>query len=163
MLAWATYWTCRPDATIEALERAYAAYLDEGDRAQAAMMAYRLAEQHGMRMSIPMAQGWGAEGGPPRRGGCDLAGARLVALDPGPVLWIMEKDYAGAIQRYDEALAFAERNGDRDLAAMSLHDKGHALVCSATSRPACRSWTSAWRRSSAVNSILPPPATSTAA
>ena len=45
----------------------------------------------------------------------------------GLLLWIMEQDYSGAIQRYDEALAFAERTGDRDLAAMSLHDKGHAL------------------------------------
>ena len=94
MLAWATYWTGRPDATIEALERAYAAYLDEGDRAQAAMMAYRLAEQHGMRMSIPLAQGWGQKA------------ARLAEEDAtwpvhgwllwiqGLLLWIMEKDYA---------------------------------------------------------------------
>ena len=127
MLAWANYWTGHPDATIEALERAYAAYLDEGDRAQAAMVAYRLAEQHGMRMSIPLAQGWGQKA------------ARLAEEDAtwpvhgwllwiqGLLLWIMEHDYAGAIQRYDEALAFAERSGDRDLAAMSLHDKGHAL------------------------------------
>ena len=27
MLAWASYWTGRPDETVEALERAYAAYL----------------------------------------------------------------------------------------------------------------------------------------
>lgn len=45
----------------------------------------------------------------------------------GLLLWILENDYAGAIQQYDEALAFASRSGDRDLAAMSLHDKGHAL------------------------------------
>ncbi|HJR96564.1 MAG TPA: adenylate/guanylate cyclase domain-containing protein [Actinomycetota bacterium] len=127
MLARANYWTGRPDATIEALERAYAAYLDEGDRAQAAMAAFRIAEQHGMRMSMPLAQGWGQKS------------ARLAGEDPtwpvhgwllwvqGLLLWIMEQDYAGAIQRYDEALAFAERSGDRDLAAMSLHDKGHAL------------------------------------
>ena len=126
MPAWATYWTGRPDATIEALERAYAAYLDEGDRAQAAMMAYRLAEQHGMRMSIPLAQGWGrrrpASPRKMRPGRC-TAGCSIQGL----LLWIMEQDYAGAIQHYDEALAFAERIGDRDLAAMSLHDKGHAL------------------------------------
>lgn len=58
MLARANYWTGRPDATIEVLERAYAAYLEETDHAQAAMMAFRLAEQHGMRMSLPLAQGW---------------------------------------------------------------------------------------------------------
>jgi class 3 adenylate cyclase len=127
MLARANYFTGRPDETIEALERAYAAYLEEGDRARAAMAAFRLAEQHGMRMSMPLAQGWGQKA------------ARLAEEDPtwpvhgwllwvrGLLLWILEKDYAGAIERYDEALAFAERSGDADLAAMSLHDKGHAL------------------------------------
>jgi class 3 adenylate cyclase len=127
LLAWASYWTARPDETIAALERAYAAYLDEGDRARAAMTAYRLAEQHGMRMSIPQAQGWGQKA------------FRLAEEDPdwpvhgwliwiqGLLQWIMEQDYEGAIERYDDASAFAARNGDRELAAMSLHDKGHAL------------------------------------
>jgi class 3 adenylate cyclase len=127
MLAWASYWTGRPDETIESLERAYAAYIEEGDRQRASMAAFRLAEQHGMRMSIPLAQGWGQKA------------AHLAEDDPtwpvhgwliwmqGLLLWIMAKDFAGAIERYDEALAFAERSGDRDLAAMSLHDKGHAL------------------------------------
>ena len=127
LLAWASYWTGRPDETIAHLERAYAAYLEEGDRARAAMTAYRLAEQHGMRMSIPQAQGWGQKA------------SRLAEEDPGwPVhgwliwiqgllLWIMEQDYANAIDRYDEAITFAARSGDRDLATMSLHDKGHAL------------------------------------
>ena len=52
--------------------------------------------------------------------------ARLAEDDPtwpvhgwliwmqGLLLWIMAKDFAGAIERYDEALAFAERSGDRD-------------------------------------------------
>jgi class 3 adenylate cyclase len=127
LLAWAAYWTGRPDETIAQLERAYAAYLAEGDRARAAMTAYRLAEQHGMRMSIPQAQGWGQKA------------SRLAEEDPdwpvhgwliwiqGLLLWIMEQDYAKAIDRYDEAIAFATRSGDRDLATMSLHDKGHAL------------------------------------
>ncbi len=127
MLAWASYWTGRPDETVEALERAYAAYLEEGDRERASMAAFRLAEQHGMRMSIPLAQGWGQKA------------AHLAEDDPtwpvhgwllwmqGLLMWIMAKDFAAAIERYDDALAFAERSGDRDLAAMSLHDKGHAL------------------------------------
>lgn len=58
LLAWAAWWTAHPDETIEALERAYGAYLQEGDRSAAAMMAFRLAEQHGMRLAIPMARGW---------------------------------------------------------------------------------------------------------
>ena len=127
LLALASYWTARPDETIDAYERAYAAYLDEGDRAQAAMVAYRLAEQHGMRMQLPQAQGWGNKA------------MRLAQEDPawpvhgwllwiqGLLLWVLEQDYVGAIARYDEAMRFAEGSGDRDLAAMSLHDKGHAL------------------------------------
>ena len=91
------------------------------------MIAYRLAEQHGMRMSIPQAQGWGQKAlGSPRRIPTWPVHGWLIWIQ-GLMLWIMEQDYAGAIERYDEAIAFAERSGDRDLAAMSLHDKGHAL------------------------------------
>jgi len=127
LLADACYWTGHPDDTIEALERAYESFLDEGDRAEAAMTAFRLAEQHGMRMSLPQAQGWGQKA------------FHLAGEDPswpvhgwlhwmqGLMAWVMQADFAGAIGHYDEAIAFAERSGDRDLAAMSLHDKGHAL------------------------------------
>jgi class 3 adenylate cyclase len=127
MLGRAAYWIAHPDRTLEALERAYGAYLEEGNRSQAAMMAFRVAEQHGMRMSIPLAQGW-------------LATAqRLAQEEPGSVVhgwlawvrgllaWIMLGDFEGAIKCYDEALEVAARTGDRDLYAMSLHDKGHGL------------------------------------
>jgi class 3 adenylate cyclase len=127
MLARANYWTGRPDATIEALERAYATYLDEGDRARAAMMALRLAEQHGMRMSIPLAQGWGQKAASLAEEDATWPVHGWLLWIRGLLLWIMEHDYTGAIERYDEALAFAQRSGDHDLAAMSLHDKGHAL------------------------------------
>jgi class 3 adenylate cyclase len=127
LLALASYWTAHPDETIDAYERAYAAYLEEGDRAEAAMMAFRLAEQHGMRMQMPQSQGWG------------MKAMHLAEEDPdwpvhgwliwvqGLLLWITEHDYATAIGHYDAAIAFAERSGNRELAAMSLHDKGHAL------------------------------------
>lgn len=126
LLAHAAYWTARPDETVETLERAYAAYLEEGDSASAAMMAFRLAEQHGMRMSLPQAQGWAARA------------ERLAEGDPtspvhGWLMWMrglmswLQGDYEGAIGHYDEALAFADGSGDRNLHGMSLHDKGHAL------------------------------------
>ena len=124
--AWAAYWTARPDETIDALERAYAAYVGQGDRAAAAMIAFRLAEQHGMRMSVPMAQGWAAKA------------AQLAEVDPelpvhGWLIWMQgllawfQGDLERAVSLYDEALVFAGRIDDKNLAAMSLHDKGHAL------------------------------------
>jgi class 3 adenylate cyclase len=126
LLAWAAYWSAHPDETVEALERAYGAYLDEGDRAAAAMAAFRVAEQHGMRMAFPQAQGWAARA------------ERLAQEDPGwPVhgwlAWMrgllawFQADYEGAIDCYDQALEVAARTRDRNLHGMSLHDKGHAL------------------------------------
>jgi class 3 adenylate cyclase len=126
LLAWAAYWTAHPDETVEALERAYGAYLKEGNLAAAAMMAFRVAEQHGMRMAMPQAQGWAAKA------------ERLAEADPqwpvhgwlewmrGLMAWF-QADFEEAIARYEEALEFASRTGDRNLHGMSLHDKGHAL------------------------------------
>jgi class 3 adenylate cyclase len=126
LLAWAAYWTAHPDETVEAVERAYGAYLKEGNRAAAAMMAFRVAEQHGMRMAIPQAQGWAARA------------ERLAEEDPewpvhgwlewmrGLMAWF-QGDFEGAIANYDRALEFASRTGDRNLHGMSLHDKGHSL------------------------------------
>jgi class 3 adenylate cyclase len=126
LLASAAYWAARPDETVEALERAYGAYLNEGDRAGAAMMALRVAEQHGMRMSFSQAQGWAA------------TAERLADKHPewpvqgwlewmrGLMAW-MQADFETAVGQYDRALEFASRTEDRDLHGMSLHDKGHAL------------------------------------
>ncbi|MGH2657640.1 MAG: adenylate/guanylate cyclase domain-containing protein [Actinomycetota bacterium] len=126
LLAAAAYWTAHPDETVEYLERSYAAHLEEGNRRAAAMVAFRVAEQHGMRMAMPQAQGWAAKA------------IRLAEEDPGwPVhgwlAWMggllawFQGDMEGAIGFYDRAMELSEQSGDRDLHAMSLHDKGHAL------------------------------------
>jgi len=126
LLAWAAYWTAHPDETVEAVERAYGAYLQEGDRASAAMMAFRVAEQHGMRMALSQAQGWAARA------------ERLAEENPewpvhGRLEWMrglmtwFQGDFEASIASYDRALEFATRSGDRNLYGMSLHDKGHAL------------------------------------
>jgi class 3 adenylate cyclase len=126
LLAWAAFWTAHPDETIDALERAYSAYLDEENRSAAAMMAFRMAEQHGMRMAFSPAQGWAARA------------ERLAEEYPewpvhgwlewmrGLLAWF-QGDMERAVARYDVALELASRTGDRDLHGMSLHDKGHAL------------------------------------
>src|SRR5918999_5345875 len=90
------------------------------------MAAFRLAEQHGMRVAIPQAQGWAAKA------------ERLADAEPewpvhGWLEWMrglmgwFQADFDGAIAHYDHALLLAARTGDRNLYGMSLHDKGHAL------------------------------------
>jgi class 3 adenylate cyclase len=125
-LAEAAYWSAHPDETLELLERAYGAYLEEGDRKAAAMAAFRVGEQYGMRLAMPQAQGWAART------------MRLAEEDPdwpvhGWLIWIqglltwLEGDLEGAIAFYDRCIEFAARTGDRDLHVMSMHDKGNAL------------------------------------
>lgn len=127
LLASAAYWSAHPEETLELLERAYAAYLEEGNRSAAAMTAFRVGEQYGMRFAMPQSQGWGAKA------------QRLAEEDPswpvhGWLLWMQglmcwfQDDLEGAIAFYDRCLEIAAASGDRDLAAMSLHDKGNALV-----------------------------------
>jgi class 3 adenylate cyclase len=126
LLAEAAWFSSRPDVVLEALERASKAYLDAGDPASAAMMAFRAAEQHAMRLEMPMAGGWIARA------------EQLVAGDPAaPVhghlaymrgsIALHVRDFEAAVVCFDEVLAISSRTGDRDLYAKSLHDKGRSL------------------------------------
>jgi class 3 adenylate cyclase len=127
LLAWASWWTAHPDETIEALERAFGAYLKEGDRSAAAMAAFRVAEQYGMRMAVPLASGWMAKA---ERLGAEDPGAPVhgwLAWMRGLITLVMEGDHEGAVEHYDRALEIATRMGDRNLQAMSIQDKGHIL------------------------------------
>ena len=126
LLASAAYWSAHPDETVEYLERSYAAYLEEGNRPAAAMMAFRVAEQHGMRMAMPQAQGWAAKAVRLAEEGQEWPVHGWLAWMGGLLAWF-QGDFEGAIASYDQALGSADRTGDRDLHAMSLHDKGHAL------------------------------------
>jgi class 3 adenylate cyclase len=126
LLAWAAYWTAHPDETIDALERAYSAYLREENRSAAAMIAFRLAEQHGMRMAMSPAQGWAARAERLAEEDSEWPVHGRLEWMRGLLAWF-QADFEGAIAHYDKALELGSRTGDRDLHGMSLHDKGHAL------------------------------------
>jgi class 3 adenylate cyclase len=126
LLALAAYWTARPDETVEALERAYGAYLTEGDGANAAMMAFRVAEQHGMRLAFSQAQGWAATAERLAEAHPDWPVQGWLEWMRGLMAWF-QADFETAVAQYDRAITIASRTGDRDLHVMSLHDKGHAL------------------------------------
>ncbi|MBA3691344.1 MAG: hypothetical protein H0W82_08035, partial [Actinobacteria bacterium] len=126
LLAEAAWFSSRPNVVLEVLERASKAYLDAGDRASAAMMAFRVAEQYGMRMTMPMAGGWIARAEELAAGDPTMPVHGYLAYIRGSMA-LHQHDFDAATACFDEALAIAARTGDRDLAARSLHDKGRVL------------------------------------
>jgi class 3 adenylate cyclase len=126
LLALAAYWTAHPDQTVGHLERSFSAYLNEGDRAAASMLAFRVGEQHGMRMNFSQAQGWAARAASLAEENPDWPVHGWLLWMGGLLAWF-GSDFEGAVAYYDKALSMASRTGDSDLHGMSLHDKGHAL------------------------------------
>jgi len=54
----AAFWSGRPDEAVAARERAYKAYLDEGDPLRAADTALRLAFDYFPKGNLPLFRGW---------------------------------------------------------------------------------------------------------
>jgi class 3 adenylate cyclase/predicted negative regulator of RcsB-dependent stress response len=123
----AAYWDGRPTESIEADERAYAAYVERGDHERAAFLALKLRRQHAMKRSGSVAKGWLGraekllEDRPESLATGYLAIAHgELALDRG------ELDYA--LEHVERALTIAERSDDRDLLAWAVMRKGMVLV-----------------------------------
>jgi class 3 adenylate cyclase len=125
-LAETAWWTGRAEKVFEAAERAYAAYLAEGDRAGAAMAAYDLAVQHSIRLAMPMAMAWLSRAEQHAAEVPDSSAAGFVAMLHGMIAY-ETGDAAQALSHFEEGIAVAERTGDDNLLAMSMHQKGRVL------------------------------------
>ncbi|HEY2803833.1 MAG TPA: adenylate/guanylate cyclase domain-containing protein [Actinomycetota bacterium] len=126
LLADAAWYASQPDAVIEAFERASHVYVEEGDDAAAAMMAVRVAEQYGVRQAMPLAGAWIARAQELSAGDPDCPAHGYLAYFGGFMAHEM-RNYEQAVAAFDVALVSAEKFGDRDLHARTLHDKGRTL------------------------------------
>lgn len=127
-LATAAWWSSRLDSCISARERAFAAYLDAGDRRAAALVALALAKDYYAKGSAPIGTAWlnRAERLLAAEPECVESGqlARLKCVIAHEGLG----DYDQALEHARRALEIAVRFGDRELEALALHDQGRALV-----------------------------------
>jgi class 3 adenylate cyclase len=128
-LAEAAYWTGEFEASISIRERAYALYVERGDRRGAARQALELFATHFKRMETPLVRGWLAraerlltnEPESPEHGHLELRRA-VVASTRG--------EFDDAIACAERAAELGRRHGDRDLEAMALHFQGSFLISS---------------------------------
>jgi class 3 adenylate cyclase len=126
-LAKAAYWTGDSDRSIATRERAYAAYIAQGDEQRAAFCALTLRREHISKLQHSVAAGW-------------LTRAeRLLDSYPGSTahgyLAIAHADaarargdFAQALSLIDRALEIAGGTGDRDLHAWGTLRRGMFLI-----------------------------------
>jgi len=127
-LAESAWWIGRVDDSIAAHERAYAAYMDEGNPRRAATVAVRLAEDFFNRQAKSIGNGW------LKRAERLLQDVReclehAVLLRLHAVLALeSEGNVDQALGLARQACDLATRFHDRDLQALAMHDIGRMLV-----------------------------------
>ena len=123
----AAWWAGRMDDAIAARERAYAAYVEEGDANQAAMMAVLLVRDLGVRRESALAGAWMSRA------------ERLLEDQPEGVAHgfliryrsrstFERGDFQQALDLNEQALEIGTRLGNQDLQALALQGKGEAMV-----------------------------------
>ena len=123
----AGWWTGHPDERTDALERAYAGYVEAGERTSAAGVALQLFESAIQRLSMPVAAGWlkrserMLEGEPP-------SPVHAVAALFNAFRTLSRGDIDAGFDQAQEALALARQYQARDVEALALNLMGTALV-----------------------------------
>jgi class 3 adenylate cyclase len=127
MLGEAAWWLGRLEDSIAARERAYSAYLEQGDLRSAAVMAVTLANDHFGKLAHSIGAGWFNKA------------ERLLENDPDcsergwlsmmhSLAALQMSDHGTALEAADTTLDIGMRFGDRDLQAFGLTLKGRALI-----------------------------------
>ena len=123
----ATSWTGPTERCIEARERAFSAYLENGDRRSAARLAQALVRDYHMTQAGSVAAGWSkrAERLLEEVPECPEHGhlARRLGLAASA-----RGDYEEAGRQLGRALEIAQRFGDRDLEVLARHNQGSMLI-----------------------------------
>jgi len=126
-LAEAAWWTGRLADCIAARERAYAIYVERGDRRGAARVALELSHDYEDKRAEAISQAWHnraqrlLEEEPEAREHGYLARARMRVA-------FREDDLERALELARRELDIGMRFGDRNLQALGLHDQGGVLI-----------------------------------
>jgi class 3 adenylate cyclase len=124
----AAFWSGRHAEALAARERAYKAYLDEGNKPQAADVALQLALDYFPKGNLPLFSGWLAKGErllEEEPESLEHGRAALArAVHAGEIMGKLEEGIAHA----QAAFEIAKRFGDANLQALALVIEGRGLV-----------------------------------
>ena len=126
-LSESAWWIGQIDECISARERAYTAYLDEGNPQMAALTALSLSHDYSGKLNHSIAQGWFG------RAERLLEGQEESAAH-GYLTWMRSHasinagDFETALEQAERILDIGMRFGDRDLQGYGLLQKGRVFV-----------------------------------
>ena len=127
LLGTAAWWAARPDESSEALERAFAAYLETGQTLEAGWVAMKLAYQAFRRQMLPVGGGWLSRAEQLLTSEPESAiHARLAVFHALGALMAGQIDAGMGFA--DRALELANRYSDPSASAIATSFKGYGLV-----------------------------------
>jgi class 3 adenylate cyclase/predicted negative regulator of RcsB-dependent stress response len=127
LLAKAAWWVGHQNEAIEARERAYAQYIERGDRVRAAFVALTLRRANVAKLAGSVAQGWVIRAEKLLADEPESASHGYLALAHGATPW-GAGDLDAALAHMRRGLEIGERLGDVDLRAWSTMYVGMVLV-----------------------------------
>ena len=126
-LAWAAYWTEQIIETVPLLERAYAAYLDEGNKARAAFVAVQTSHEYGVRLQHALSDGWLARAERLLEDEPEGLAHGYLALQKGLVA-IKRNDFDAMHDQGATAERIGSEHGDRALELRGRQRRAVALI-----------------------------------
>src|SRR5439155_24072413 len=127
LLAEAASWAGPTERCISARERAYAAYLDAGDRRSAARLALELFRDFNLRGAGSVATGWLRRAERLLEDEAECCEHGYLAYRQARAAWA-QADLEGALRDAQRAAELGCRFGDRDLETLALHCQGYVLL-----------------------------------
>jgi DNA-binding CsgD family transcriptional regulator/tetratricopeptide (TPR) repeat protein len=128
LLAGSAYMLGRDDAYVDAWELAYHSHLRDGDTARAALCTWWIGDYLRFRGESARATGWFARGDSLLDQVGEDCVARGFLLLPAIHDFVSGHDHEAAFAVAAEAGEIGARFADRDLTALAMMERGHALV-----------------------------------
>jgi len=127
LLAKTAWWVGRPAESIAARERAYAKFVERGDKQGAAFTALTLRRQYRMKNAGSVAQGWLNRAERLLKGETESISQGYLALAHGQLAW-SEGELDDALGHFERGAEIADRIGNEDLRAWAAMYRGMVLV-----------------------------------